>query len=298
MSQNTVRIASMLYYDFSGRENSDKLTAVYCTLKHFKNSEIKYYAYTAKNNKLVSGYSLLRKQTNLPITALKKYVPVLIDMGLCSFHSNGDFVMLGGEKVKELYSCKKLIPITIGKNIIETTGNCYFVKVISANKQQQNQIRIKQNRSVLLSNKSNPKNNKEYKAACRIEKKYGSEIKINDKTVLSNAGFGLLKTGKQDKKSSGSYWKRKLVKSNLIKTTRQYILGEKMPYTTYLQYKKLYGYNGLTYIKGRIAQETVSEFSVIDSVEVSAVLPPITSKEVIKPLSYLSFDFVAWLSNK
>lgn len=287
----------MLYYNFSEKENSDKLTAVYCTLKHFKNGGIKYYAYTAKNNKFVSGYSLLRAKTNLPITALKKYVPVLIDMGLCSFHANGDFIMLGGEKIKELYNCRKLIPVTIGKNIVETTANSYFVKVISANKQQKNQIRLKQNRSVLLSNKSNPKNMKEYKAACRLEKKYGSEIKVNDKTVLSNAGFGLLKTGELDKKSSGSYWKRKLVKSNLIKTTRQYTLGEKMSYAVYLRYKRLYGFNGLTYIKGRIAQETVSEFLVVTP-SVLSISSSIKIKEVIKPLNYLSFDFVAWLGNK
>lgn len=297
MSQSIVRIPSKLIFHLSEKK-ADKLVAVYSTLKHFKNSDYKYYAYTAKNNKFVSCYSLLRAKTNLSLSTLKKYVPILIDMELCSFHANGDFVMLGGEKVKELYDSYKMIPVEIGKNIIETTLNCYKIKVHSAEKQQLNQIRIKQNRSVLLSNKSNPKNNKEYKAICKLEKKYGLEITVNDKTVLSNEGFGKLRNGEMNKKSVGNYWKRKLVKNNFIKTTRQYELGEKMSYEAYLQFKNNYYFRGLTYVKGRIAIEKVSQFSVIKNVEKSTFLLPIINKEVIKPLSYLSFDFVAWLSNK
>jgi hypothetical protein len=71
-----------------------------------------------------------------------------------------------------------------------------------------------------------------------------------------------------------------------------------MSYEAYLQFKNNYSFRGLTYIKGRIAVEKVSEFSVIKNVKESTVLLPISNKEVIKPLSYLSFDFVAWLSNK
>jgi hypothetical protein len=297
MNKKTARISSKLYFDLFVR-GGDKLIAVYAILKTSRKGDVKYYAYTAKNNKFVSCYSLLRAKTNLSLSTLKKYVPILIDMELCSFHTNGDFVMLGGEKVKELYDSYKMIPVEIGKNIIETTLNCYKIKVHSAEKQQLNQIRIKQNRSVLLSNKSNPKNNKEYKAICKLEKKYGSEITVNDKTVLSNKGFGKLKNGEMNKKSVGNYWKRKLVKNNFIKTTRQYELGEKMSYEAYLQFKNNYSFRGLTYIKGRIAVEKVSEFSVIKNVKESTVLLPISNKEVIKPLSYLSFDFVAWLSNK
>lgn len=301
MTSPIVRIPSMLFYTLS-QKGGEKLTSVYVTLKHFKNSEIKYYAYTAKNNKFVSGYSLLRKKTNISLPTLKKYVPILVDMGLCSFHENGDFIMLGGEKTKELYNSFKMVPIKIGANIIKTQYNCLSVKCHSEERQQLTMISNKKHRRDLLKQLSNPTSFKGLKAAKKIVKKYGEDFSIIDNVVMSNQGFAFLKDGSEDNKSKGSYWKSRLVKNGIIKSTRRYELGEKMSYEAYLQYKKLFFFNGMTYVKGRIATELVSGFSPIDLVskkENTVFIPtPIINNEVIKPLSYLSFDMVAWLSNK
>lgn len=301
MSLETIRIPSMLYHSLS-EKGGVKLIAVYSTLKAFKNGDIKYYTYTAKNNKFVSGYGLLRNKTNISLPTLKKYVPILIDMGLCSFHNNGDFVMLGGQKVKELYSSYKMIPIKIGENIIKTQYNCLSVKCHSEQRQQLTMISKKTHRRDLLKQLSNPTSLKGLKASKRIESKFGKKIEIIDNVVMSNQGFASLKDGSENNKSKGSYWKSRLVKNGIIKSTRRYELGEKMSYGAYLQYKKLFFVKGMTYVKGTVAKELVSGFSAMDlTFKVAPVVIQSvsnTNKSIIKPLSYLSFDFVAWLSNK
>lgn len=297
MSHPIVRIPSKLFYHLSER-NGDTLVSMYSTLKHFKNGDYKYYAYKAKNNKFVSGYSLLRAKTNLSLSVLKKYVPILIDMGLCSFHDNGDFIMLGGEKTKELYDSYKLVPIQIGKNLTVTKLYCIKVKLISAERQQKRQITKKKNQSELLNQLTNPKSNKLFKAAKKLEKRLGNKIEYTDKTILSNQGFSVIVDGEIDNKSKGQYWKSKLISQEIINSERRYEFGEKMAYGAFLQYKKLYPNNKMVYVKGRIAKELVSGFSVINNLPVESIKLTITPNKVIKPLSYLSFDFVAWLSNK
>lgn len=290
-----VRIPSKAFFALSER-GSDKLVAVYATLKHCKNGDIKYYAYTAKNNKFVSGYNLLRNKTNLSLCTLKKYVPLLIEMGLCSFHINGDFVLLGGEKTKELFSSFKLVPIVIGKNITTTQYNCLSVKVHSAERQQLKKINQKKFRSELLNQTAF--NWKAYKKA----KKIGVE-EITDKTILSNQGFAKLKDGTEDNASKGSYWKSRLVKHGIIKSTRRYLLGNEMSYATYIEYKGYFFQRGMTYKNGCLAQEIIAGFTAIDLVNkivsqntVFIPTPVIKVKEEIKPLSHLSFDMVAWWS--
>jgi hypothetical protein len=300
MFLETVRIPSMLYFSLS-EQGGVKLISVYATLKAFKNGNIKYYAYTSKNNKFVSGYGLLRNKTNISLPTLKKYVPILIDMGLCSFHSNGDFVMLGGEKVKELYNSYKMIPIKIGENIIKTQYNCLSVKCHSEQRQQLTMISKKTHRRDLLKQLSNPTSLKGLKSAKRVEAKFGKKIEIIDNVVMSNQGFAFLKDGTENNKSKGSYWKSRLVKNGIIKSTRRYELGKKMSYGAYLEYKKLFFYKGMTYSNGRLAEELVSGFSAVDLINnsIPKVEKTVSSvKNTVKPLSYLSFDFVAWISNK
>jgi hypothetical protein len=299
MSNSIVRIPSLCYFSLSER-GGDKLAAVYATLRHFKNGGIKYYAYTAKNNKFVGGYSLLRSKTNLSLSTLHKHVPVLIDMGLCSFHGNGDFVMLGGNKLKELYSSYKLVPILIGENLSKTQSYCIKIKLMSKERQQQKQIEKKKYQSELLKQLTNPTNYKLYKSAKRFVKKNGMEkITYTDKTILSNQGFAVIIDGTLDNKSKGQYWKSKLIKHGIISSSRRYVLGAKMTHTQYLQLKKFNSKNNLVYVKGRVATELVAEFSVIKETVITALTETIiNNKEVIKPLGYLSFDFVAWMSNK
>lgn len=255
----------------------------------------------SKNNKLISGNALLRAKTNLSLHTIEKYVPVLKEMGLCFSDYNGDFVLLGNEKVKELYSSYKLVPINIGKNLSETSLQVMRVILKSAERQQQIQYKKKLTRSEILIQGADPKNLAQYKKAKSILKRFGEVKNLNEKTVLSNQGFAVLKHGEnnniKDLKSSGIYWKRKFKSAGLIKTQRQFEKLQKMSYGEYLQLKKL----GMldrknTYSEGFLVEEKVSSFSTVD---LETVLEVTVKKETstYKKKSYLQFDMIDFWIN-
>lgn len=278
-----------------------KLVAFYCTLKYFKKSGIKYTAYTAKNNKFVGGYSLLRAQTNISLSTLKKHTPTLIEMGLCFFDVNSDFVLIGGEKTKEMYNCTKMVPVVIGKNLIHTQYNSFAVTLTSEERQQQSMITKKKYRSDLLKQASllDIDNNatmpyKLYKKACRIAKKYPEGEKFIDNTVLSNQGYAQLKEKDCDKKSTGQYWKSRLVKNGIVKSQRRFDLIGKMSFEDYSSVRQWDSNPRLAYVKGHLAEETIASFKTVNlipekQIEVKAKQPFYTDE---KGLSYLSFDMI------
>ena len=148
MTKKTARISSKLYSALF-KEGGDKLIAVYSVLKTSRGGEVKYYAYTSKNRKFISGYSLLRAKTILTLHTIEKYVPTLIDMGLCFIDKNGDFVLVGNQKLKKQYN-NKLLPIKIGVNLTDTAYNSLAVRVFSMEKTQKTQIEKKQTRSEII----------------------------------------------------------------------------------------------------------------------------------------------------
>lgn len=308
MSNQIVRIPSKLYFDIWSKGesfpslNGDSLLAVYTVLRANKNSQIKYYSYTAKNNKFIGGYSLLRKQTNLSLSVLKKYVPVLIEMGLCFFDRNGDFVLLGGEKLKELYNSYKLVPITLGNTLTKTKYNCYSIRVMSSERQQKRMIDKKKHRSELLLQSQNPKNLKQLKAAKRVKDK---NIEITDKAILSNQGFAYLKDNTQNNKSKGHYWKSRLVSNGIIKSSRRFEIIQKMSYNEYCIIKKYHGIPpNYTYIRGGMAKElpaTLATTDLVNSMSVkSEYVKPTDIKQInteYTKLEYLQFDMIGfWIS--
>lgn len=300
MSQKIARISSKLYFDLFEREGSDKLIAVFSILKASRTTD-KYYSYTSKNNKFVGGYSLLRAKTNLTLHTIQKYVPTLIDMGLISIGDNGDVYVMGGEKIKTLYSSRKLVPIIIGKNLNDTADNSLSVRLHAERDEQQRQINKKQYRSELLKQASNPTNYKLYKKAQRLLKKLGDEkITIVDTVVLSNQGYALLKNGSEDKKSMGGYWKSKLVKKGIIKSERRFKKIQKMSFAEYLNYKSYYPANKAVYKGGFLCEEQIASLSPIDLIQSTIIEDKVILKEVkkqVKGLSHLSFDMVAWWQN-
>ena len=257
--KNVIRIPSKLYrelYELGG----DKLLAVYCILKGSREGEIKYYSYKSKNNKKVSSYALLRAKTCLSLHSIEKYVPLLIDLGLCYIHKNGDFILLGGEKLKEKYNTK-LVPIKVGKNLTDTALNVISVRLYSERRQQNIQIKKKQNQRDLLK-QDNPRNLKELKKLRRLKKLNGSNsVEVNDKTVLSNQGFAVLKDGSKNNKHKGAYWKKRLKDKGIISTERNFNKIVRMTFSEYL-YFKLSGEksSNQTYFKGWLVEETVSSF--------------------------------------
>lgn len=266
-----VRIPSKLYSSLFN-EGGDALLSVYSTLKADKAGEIKFKSFKSKNNKFVGGYSLLRHKTNISLATLKKYVPVLVNMGLIRFESKGDVSMLGNNKLKKSFGTK-MIPVAVSEKLIETRYNCVSVRLHSAMKNQERRIERKKNLSELLSSdESQVKTLKKLKQIKRAKRKYSLEdLAITDQTVLSLQGFALLKCGEKDNKTKGAYWKRKLKQKGILATSRQFKLveGMGMPYSqySYLRAQGAFPKNTI-YKYGGASEELISSFTSINIVDI------------------------------
>lgn len=267
---NTYRIPSKLYaelYNTAINSNSkldaDRLIAMYSILKQSRlKGETKYQAFTSRNNKVVSGYSLLRNKTNMSLVTLKKYIPALINLNLCYFDKKGDFIVIGNDKLKATYN-DKIIPILIGKNIIETALNVFYVRLHASEKNQIKRIKIKTNQSELLKQIENPTNTELYKKAKSFVKRNGNEIKLIDKCVLSIKGYAGLKKDSSCK-GLGNYWKRRLKSKKLIKTKRRFDIIQEMDFKEFQILKSSKQISGkYIYYDGYLVEELASEFSVI-----------------------------------
>lgn len=257
---NIYRIPSKLYYELF-LKGGDRLIAVYAILKKSKKEDVKYYSFTSKNGKKVSHYNLIRNYTGLTLHSIKKYTDVLIDLGLCSFDKDGNFVLVGNQKLKRIYN-NKLVPIIIGKNIVETSYNSYAVRLHSNSKQQKASISKKTHQRVLLS-----KDEKDLTWTDLKEKK--SLLKKNiqpkgffiDKSVLSVRKFANLKDGSKSNKCKGQYWKRKAIGIGIIQPTRRFVLQEKMT-KAYFRKNSISFPKEFKHFKGNLVREIVSEIHV------------------------------------
>ena len=259
--QQTYRIPSKLYFELY-QKGGDKLIAAYSILKQSRNKETQYHSFTSNNNKIVSGYSLLRNKTNLTLHSLKKYVPILMDLGLCYFDGDGNFILLGNTKTKELYSSYKLVPIVIGKNLIHTAYNCFSVRIHSSEKQQNKKIQKNKFQSELRSKQNNPSTLKEHKAIQRLlrKEKRGFET---DTAVLSIKGYALLKDS-TNSKSKGSYWKSKLILNNIVESHKRFEKIRKMSFEEFLSVKSNLKLDRNFYYKnGNLVKELVSGLKTI-----------------------------------
>lgn len=262
------RIPSKLYhclfqYGIDNGFDGDKLISVYSILKANSEDNGKYYAFTSKNNKKVSGYSILRAKTNLTLHSLKKYVPILIELELCFFDSNNDFVLIGNDKIKKRLKSNKIVPILIGKNIIHTAYNVYYVRLHSNERKQKKAIEKKHNQRELLKLKDNPRTLKELKAIKRLQRKGDKGGFFIDKCVLSIKGFSYLKFTEENKQK-GNYWKKKLIDKKLVSTKRRFEVIKKMSYKEFLNAKSNCDFKrNLKYINGCMVLELVSELKVL-----------------------------------
>lgn len=284
--------------------SGDKLIALYSILKTSREGEVKYYSYKAKNNKFVSGYSLLRAKTKISLNTLKKYVPVLIEMGLCNFDVNGDFILLGNTKLKKMYS-RKLVPVLIGKSLLETSYNVISVRLHSKESYQKKEIAKKLTRSEQLKQGSVPHrllNANAGKRALKYSYSESEEKAIIEKTILSLQGFSKLKDGSLDNKSKGFYWKNKLKQKGLVKTKREFTKKEKMSLEEYRFLKGNFSMEkNETYYLGHLVEETVSSFYAIDLInkkqEIHAPTIKVTSNK--KAPIRMSFDMIKfWETGK
>lgn len=286
--QNYVNINSRLYADLF-ENGGDNLVAVYTMLKSAKNGGIKIY----KENRSI--YHTLKSKTNLSISTLRKYIKVLMEMDICYFDLSGNFVLAGNNKINKEFRSRrnKCVPVEIG-TYKETKLYSFRVRVLTAEQQQKNRIdrRYKQNNIIARESKSYRLSEEELrfkKSWTKSDLKYADNLEsFNAKTVMSNHGFSRLKFGETKSKSSGQYWKKKLVRAGIIKTRRKYQYIKKCSYKEY-RVLKLTVDKSLMFSEGKLFKELCPEFTTTDF--------PKAAKKIEK-LDYLQFDFCHFLANQ
>jgi len=292
--KGTVRLPSYIYHELYTL-GGDKLVAVFCTLKFF-NTEIKYRSYTSKNNRKVEGYGLLRNKTNISLSVLEKYVPILLEKRYVTFMDNGDVCVLGNNALKrrDKKKGKKLIPIRIGKNISETALYSYYVRVRSSEDNQKKMIAKKQHRREIIN--QNTDSVEKENAKKKVLSLFGDSFELTDKVVMSNRYLTSLLNPEID--YTTNYIKRKLVAKELLFSKRQFRILMRMDYTSY---ERMYGKNpikNLIYHKGYLTTEISSCVST-DSQElryVNTFVGRTISKIECTRETHLDFDFVDWIS--
>lgn len=268
------RIPSKLYYALF-KEGGDNLLSVYCSIKAFKAGQIKFKSYKAKNNKFVGNYSLLRSKTNVSLSTLKKYVPILENMELLKFDKNGDVLLLGNKKLKSLYG-DKIVPVPVCLKLTDTRYACMSVRLHSAQKQQHLMMEKKANlRELLMQGESGVKNLKQLKKLKKLIKEHGkdaSKLNYTDETVLSIQGYAFLKHHREHNKPLGNYYKKKLKEKGLVSTNRRFkeiSNTQRMSYNEFLFFRR----SGATpcnvvYRRNRMMEEVISSFTPINIIDI------------------------------
>lgn len=274
MDKQIVRIPSRLYFDLFSI-GGDKMLAVFAILKANSDNS-RYYAYKGRNNKITSKYGLLRAKTNISLSVLEKYVPQLIELHLCKFDEQGNFIMKGAKLLRESYNYKfkegkkvydnsvKMIPLVIGETFIETSYNMASPRFHSLKDKQEKQINSKKKLCELQSQGANTTNITKYKAyKSALRKGKFDNLHLTENVVLSNQGYAKLKDNSIDNKSKGEYWKQVYIKKGLVKSERNFEKVQKMSFAEYQIFKKLNDFNPkLTYFQGYLVISLVSSLLV------------------------------------
>jgi ssDNA-specific exonuclease RecJ len=279
----------------------ESLVAIYAELKAFRNSEERYKPIKHNsNNKVSTGYSLLTKCTGISKTTLKKYVPMLIELGLVYFDSSNGALHINGYKKIVLSKSKKLVPILIRSSFSETRASVQFI-LLNSNRDAQIKAAVKkQTLKDKFKLSLSPKGiltKKDYEKICNLRKKgitKPSQLKVVKDVILSNQGFASILTQGSTSKSNGHYYKKKFTKLGLIETRRRFkdVLGRQISFEEYLGWRysaKQGGINvdRITWRKGRAVEELVSSISIVgktnDFTPITYIKKSINSIEGITP---------------
>lgn len=287
--QNAVVLNSKLY-SFLFEEGGDELISVYSMLRFYKRGQIKYY-----NEGKLTGYKLLHEKTKLSLTTLKRYVPQLIELNLCSFDTHNQLVIAGTTKIDKLFKNKKSkrVPVEIG-TYKQTKLFSFRVRILRMEQFQKNRIDRRYELNNIIEKKNNNRflsrsEHLKYKAMRDIDWEYYESGNFEPNTVLSNQGYSKLKG-----KNSGAYWKKQLVSAGVIKTKRNIKLMRKCTKEEYQKIKLRD--KSFSYYKGKLYKEFPSRFTTTEFY--TKQVEPIIEEQKMKPLKHLSFDFCAFLANQ
>lgn len=253
-NKQLISINSVLYSELFA-SGGDSLVACYVILKNSREQNGKIFK---EGNRSI--YHTLKEKTNLSITTLKNYIKVLIDLGVCSFDSAGNFSFLGGNKINKKYKKKKQVRIEVG-TFQQTKLFSFKVRIFTMERLQKKAIdrKDKQKNIIARMSKGYFINKQELNFLKKCDSKEKTVEDYTAKTILSNQGFSKLKHGTERSKSSGYYWKNKLVKANLIQVTRRFEFLRKGTILDYLENRKFD--RTIVFKNGKIFKELVPYFS-------------------------------------
>lgn len=286
------RIPSKVYFELFDK-GGDPLVALFCILKRSKTCE-KYLSYTNSRGGKVGGYGLLRKNTNLSLNTLKKYVPLLVELELLEFKVNGDVYLKGTNKLIEEYKNRKLLPVKVGKSFKSTQYNSAIIRFYSCRDNQLKAIDKKNNQNEKYLQGAEPKNYQDYQKYKDIQKGKLKKVAVIDTVILSNEGVSRIKaksTGKHQK-SRGSYWKSKFVDLGLLEFRRRFKKVKKMSLKEFKHFRAngtVLNVNKFKYQNGWLVEEVCSEMSIKESDKEEKVVKG-------KPIG-MGFDFLGWLED-
>lgn len=306
--KSTVTINAKLYGKLfnEGLErglDSDSLIAVYCLCKAAKDGKDRLRPIVTKNNRKIVNFRLLHCVTKLSETTLKRYIPVLIELGVCNFSKDGSFYIKGNDKIAKEYKSSKTIKLEVGDGYKTLKLNSYFVRIKTQEKRQQKAIaktdfKIKTLELFLEGQYLTPNR---YEIAKKLFKEGVTldKLKSHHNTVcLSNQGFYNLKKEIRNKKPNGQYWKAKLKSANKIFTKRRFTEVRVMSKEEFVSMKRHIDFmdrKRMSWSKGIMYEETIAQFSTEDIFTEDK--PKVFKKKQHKPLEHLSFDFIAWCEN-
>lgn len=219
-------------YHYLYIEGGDGLVAFFATLRHSKNSTI------IKKVGKKGPFALVGHISGLSRTIINKHLPTLLKLKMVEIHPNGNVAIRSRKwSVKNLPGLRrrKLITIEIHKKFTDTKTSVGFVRVHSNIMKQKSQIGRKAERIKLIeqSRLGNIRNLNDLKCSIRLLKK-GITIEslkadYRSNSTISNLGFHKLHKSNQNttnyNKSTGHYYKSKLLKRNLIIQDRNVILA-------------------------------------------------------------------------
>ena len=259
-------------------EGGDTLLAVYAKLKFAKRNSTKIFKENGR-----SIYHTLKTETNLSITTLRRYVKVLIKLNLCSIDSEGNFAMVGTTNINKLYKSKKSIRVEIG-TFAQTKIFSFRVRIYTMEKSQKKAIDRKDKQINIIARQSKgywtSKAEKHFVNICHFKGKTVEDF--NAKTILSNQGYSKLKHGAERSKSSGKYWRNKLVKASIIQVKRGFQFLKRCTRSEYLRNR---GYDrSIVFKNGKMFKELIPYFT-------TEIKVPIKQES---KLAHLSFDYIYW----
>ena len=285
-TQDYVLVHSILYSELLAL-GGDSLVATYSILKFRRNKNSKINKENGRNI-----YHTLREETKLSVSTLRKQVKELIKLGVCYFDNKGNFCFLGGKKLNKKYKNKRVL-VGIG-NFKQTKLYSFRVRVFRMEQIQKNVIdrRDKLNKVIGREAKGYRLTLREINLLKSLSDRYldyaSNKSSFEVKTVLSNQGFSKLKHGETKSKSSGNYWKKKLISAGIIKVKRRFQFIKKCKREEYLFLKRNVD-RTFMFKNGKLFKELIPEFTTTEFNK------PDTT---IKKLDYLQFDFCFFLANR